>query len=79
MVNGPQMLRDWRTAQGMTIPAAAAALRVKEDTFSAWIAGRRKPGRESAVALLHVAGIPIDARWGPPVAGDRDEATGVCA
>ena len=62
-MNGPQLLKDWRAASGMTQTAAAEKLGVRPATWSEWESGARQPGRDLAILLEDMTGgaVPLES------------------
>jgi len=63
-MTGPERLRSWRAAEGLTTAQAAERLGVSEDTVYAWLSGAKVPSLPGAVVALRVAGIPVES-WPP--------------
>ena len=50
-MNGPRLLKEWRTTAGFTQTVLAEKLGVRPATWSEWESGARAPGRDHAVLL----------------------------
>jgi hypothetical protein len=48
---------------------------VHQTTISGWATGRHAPQGPAMVALLEIAGIPIEAWLSPPLVSEQPEAT----
>lgn len=62
-MNGPHLLKSWRTAAGITQTAAAEKLGVRPATWSEWESGQRGAGRDHAVMLENLTdgAVPLES------------------
>jgi len=70
MVTAPELMKEWRTAHGVSQASAAKACDVRQNTWSDWENGRKSPQIRQALRIARVTQqfVPV-AAW-----GDEEEA-----
>ena len=62
---GPTLIEAWRLSLHLTKTEAARRLRMNPATYSRISRGALKPGRDKAVEISQIAGVPVPA-WSNP-------------
>jgi transcriptional regulator with XRE-family HTH domain len=70
MENGSTQLREWQWRRRFKGIQAAAYLGIHYTYYSNLVTGKRRPGREKAVTIEQLTGVPVEA-WTPTVVGKR--------
>lgn len=63
---GPEALDKIMKARGLKQTDVETAVGVTQGTVSRWLSRQRTPGREPAIRMQKLYGIPVDA-WGEAV------------
>ena len=70
MQYGSEQLVAWIERSRLTQSEAGEQLGLHRSTLNKILNGKRRPGRENAILIQRVAGIPVEA-WSPTVVGKR--------
>jgi transcriptional regulator with XRE-family HTH domain len=74
MTSGAMQLRDWIDRRGFNQVEGAKYLGISEPYMSMFLSGRRVPGRDLAVKLERLTGIPV-ASWSSNTSSASDESS----
>ncbi len=74
MEQGNTQLRDWQWRRRLSGGEASDIIGIDRTYYSNLVNGRRRPGRDLAVKIERLTGVPVEA-WTPQTSGKRDKAT----
>lgn len=69
MQHGSKQLAGWIDRMGLNQREAARKLGMDFTTLNKLLKAKRFPGRQNAIAIRNLTGIPVDA-WEPTLVGD---------